>query len=89
MELMERRSFLKFTLGVAAAATSTAAATRTQAMPVIPPVEPPRTDAVEEPEPAVATPADVNAAQPETVQYWRYRHWRYRRWRWRRWRRWH
>jgi hypothetical protein len=85
MEMMERRSFLKFTLGVAAVAAGTAAVTRAEAMPVMAPVEPPRTGAEEKPTPAVATADDVNSAKPETVQWrWRRRwYWRRRRWWWR------
>jgi hypothetical protein len=89
METMERRDFLKLTLGIAAAAAVVGATTQSQAMPVLAPAEPqnPKTEAT--PEPAVATPKDVEDAQVENVQWWRRRrryYWR-RPWRWRRWRR--
>jgi hypothetical protein len=101
METMERRSFIKLTLGLAAVAAGTAAVTPSRAMPVMAPVEPPQPKAEAKPEPAVgtkpdteakpesavATQSDIDTVKPENVQYWR-RRWRYRRWRWRRrWRR--
>ena len=93
METMERRSFIKLTLGLAAVAAGTAAVTPSRAMPVMAPVEPARQDTEAKPEvnpdakpePAVATQNDIDAVKPENVQYWRWR--RRRRWRWRRWRR--
>jgi hypothetical protein len=97
METMERRSFIKLTLGLAAITAGTAAVMKpSQAMPVMAPVEPPRQDTEAKPEvnsearpePAVATQNDIDTVKPENVQYWR-RRWRWRRWRWRRrwWRR--
>jgi hypothetical protein len=88
MQTMERRGFLKLSLGIAAAAAVVGSTTRSQAMPVMAPVEP-KPDAA--PEAAVATPHDVEDAQVEKVQWWRWRRRRYywrRPWRWRRWRRW-
>jgi hypothetical protein len=91
MQTMERRGFLKLTLGIAAAAAVAGATTPSQAMPVLAPADPqsPKTEAT--PEPAVATPKDVEDATVENVQWWRWRRRRYfvrRPWRWRRWRRW-
>jgi hypothetical protein len=88
MQTMERREFLRLTLGIAAATAVVGATTQSQAMPVMPPAEP---KAEATPEPAVATPRDVEDAQVEKVQWWRWRRRRYyyrRPWRWRRWRRW-
>jgi hypothetical protein len=92
METMERRSFLKLTLGLAAVAAGTVAVVKpSQAMPVMAPVEPPRQDTEAKPEakpePAVATQNDIDTVKPENVQYyWRRRYWRRRYWRRRRWR---
>jgi hypothetical protein len=81
MEIMERRNFLKLTLGLAAVAAGTAAVTPSKALPVMAPVEPqqPKTEA--KPEPAVAAPNDIDAAKPENVR-WYWRRWHWRRWRW-------
>ena len=91
VETMERRGFLKLTLGIAAAAAVVGATTQSQAMPVLVPADPqsPKTEA--SPEPAVATPKDVEDATVENVQWWRWRRRRYYwrpRYHWRRWRRW-
>jgi len=90
METMERRGFLKLTLGIAAAAAVFGATIPSEAMPVTAPVEPERLP-TKAPDPAVATPEDIEDAKPEQVQYrrgywrrrwrWRRRYWRRRRWR--------
>lgn len=73
---MERREFLKLTLGFTAAAGALAAGamTNAQAAPMLPPqpnmVPPQDTPSVE---PAVTTQAEVDGMEAETVQYRRRR----------------
>ena len=85
MKTMERRGFLKLALGVAAAAGVAGATSRTEALPVAAAVQPQSPATAEAtPEPAVATPQDVEGAHVEKV-WWRRRWWWRRRcWGWRR-----
>jgi hypothetical protein len=84
MQTLERRSFLKLALGLAAVGVAAVSATQSQAMPTLAmPAQPP-IDKEPQPEPAIANQDDVADAAPEKVQ-WHYR--RYSRWHWRR--RWH
>lgn len=84
---MDRRGFLKFAFGVAAAGAATIAAAR--AAPLAPqaltdkPIEP---DLL--PQNAVANDDDLNEAQIEQVRWGRRRGWGRRRWGWRRRRYW-
>jgi hypothetical protein len=88
---MERRAFLKFMIAGAGAAAAVAASGEALALTSVPAVVPP----AEGPEPAVATPADLEQAKVEKAQwgyrrryYWRPRrrvwgrpvYWRARRW---------
>jgi hypothetical protein len=86
MEIMERRSFLKLTLGFAAVTAGTAAVTPSKALPVMAPIDPQQLTAETKPEPAVASQHDIDTMKPENVQ-WRWHGWRWRRWRWCRWHR--
>ena|SRR5262245_1163185 len=88
MDTMERRSFLKLTLGLAVITAVGAATARSEAMPVAP-IDPPRSDPEAKPEPAIAEQDDTDVTKAEPVQwYWRRRRrrwWRRRRyWYWRR-----
>lgn len=88
---MERREFLKLTLGFTAAAGAIAVTAATaQAAPMLPPANtmvPPagQKDALE---PAIATQDDIESMHPEQVRWgWRRRRWRRYYWRPRYWRR--
>jgi hypothetical protein len=87
---MERRNFLKLTVGLAAGATMLAASA--MAAPLPPMSTPqglvaPHSDTVK---PAVVSQNDVDHLKPEQVRWghrwhrrhggWRHRHWRHRRW---------
>jgi len=86
MDTMERRSFLKLSLGLAVVAAVGAVAAPSEAMPVAP-IDPPRSDPEAKPEPAIAEQDDTDVTKAEPVQwYWRRR--RRRRWWWRRRRYW-
>lgn len=79
---MDRRGFLKFAFGVAAAGAITVTAAR--AAPLAPqaltkPLEPDQL-----PQNAVANDDDLNEAQVEQVRWGRRRGWGRRRWGWRR-----
>jgi hypothetical protein len=96
-EIMERREFLKFSLGAVAGAAALAASANAAPLPPIQATQglaPPRGDSAE---PALATKNEVDRLQPEQVRWghhW-HRHWHRRHWGWRRWhhrhwhRRWH
>jgi hypothetical protein len=87
---MERRHFLKLTVGFAAGATALAASARAAPLPPIPVEQglvPPRGEAAQ---PAVVNQDDVDHLAPEQVRWghhW-HRRWRPRYWGWHR-RRWH
>jgi hypothetical protein len=87
---MERREFLKLTLGFTAAAGAIAVTAATaQAAPMLPSARnmvPPGSKDAPAAEPAIATQDDVDSMRPEQVR-WRRRHWRRRYWRPRVWRR--
>lgn len=86
---MERREFLKLTLGVAGVVAVGAAVTRAQAAPMVPPLGAPDLGAANTPQSAIATDRDIDGAAVEPVRWgWRRRGWRGRGWRRRRWRRW-
>ncbi|MGZ5874536.1 MAG: twin-arginine translocation (Tat) [Bradyrhizobium sp.] len=97
---MERRDFLKLTIGFLAGATALAASA--QAAP-LPPIATERTlvpSHGEGAEPAVVSQDDVDRLKPEEVRWghhghghghhwgWRHRHWHRRHWGWRH-RHWH
>jgi len=95
---MERRDFLKFTIGFVAGGAALAASA--QAAP-LPPVAVPQPADRDGAEPAVVSQADVDRLKPEEVRWghhghrhwhrhhgWRHRHW-HRRWHHRHWRRRH
>jgi hypothetical protein len=94
---MERRDFIKVTLGLAAGAAVLAASA--QAAPLLPQplAEEGRLPPVnKDVRPAVTTAEEANNLKPEEVRWWHRRHWGWRRrhWGWRRrhwgWRRrWH
>ncbi len=88
---MERRHFLKLTLGVVAGATALAAtATAAPLPPVLPQTDllPPHGETAQ---PAVVSQSEVDHLAPEQVRWgrhWHHRHWGHRR-HWHRWHRWH
>lgn len=90
---MERRHFLKLSLGLAAGATALAASAKAAPLPPVSAegLVPPRGEAAE---PAVVSQDDVDRLRPEEVRWghhWHRRwHWRHRRhWGWHRWHRRH
>jgi len=83
VDTMERRNFLKFTLGLVVVAAAGAAAAPTKAIPVAP-IDPPRSDSAATPEPRTSDHEDIDTLKAEPVRW----HWRRRRrrrwWYWRR-----
>jgi len=82
---MERRNFLKLTLGLAVATAAGAATVPSQAIPVAP-IDPPQPDPEVTLEPGVANQDDIDIAKVEPVR-WRWRRHRRRHHRWWYWRR--
>jgi hypothetical protein len=81
---MERRNFLKLTLGLAAATAAGTAIRPSEAMPVAP-VDPPRSDPELTPELGVANQDDIDVAKAEPTGWrWRRRRRHHRWWYWRR-----
>ena len=88
---MERRDFLKFAVGFAAAGAAATLAVSAQAAPLVPqPLnQSGRLPANEDARPAVTTSDEVDRLKPEEVRWghhWHHRHWGWRRrhWGWRR-----
>jgi hypothetical protein len=93
---MERRHFLKLTLGFVAGGAVLAASAKAAPLPPVSAergLMPPRGEAAE---PAVISQEDVDRLKPEQVRWghhwhghrhwgWHRRHWRRRHWGWRRW----
>lgn len=79
---MERRDFLKLTVGFAAGAAALAASAQAAPLPPVMPTQdlaPPRgEDAQSDAEPAVVTQDDVDHLKPEEVR-WGRRRWGFRR----------
>lgn len=83
MDTMQRRNFLKFTLGLAVITAAGAATAPAEAIPVAP-IDPPRSAPEVTPEPEISNRDDGDAAKAEPVRwYWRRRR-RRRWWYWRR-----
>src|SRR5439155_23409607 len=72
MDTMERRCFLKLTLGLAVVTAVGGITAPAVAMPVAP-IDPPRLDPEVTPEPAIASQDDIDVTKAEPVQWWRRR----------------
>jgi len=78
VDTMERRSFLKFALGLAAVTAASAGTVPAEAIPVAP-IDPPRSDPEAAPEPETSSQDDIDTVKAEPVG-WRRRRRRRRRW---------
>src|SRR5438093_8875134 len=78
VDTMERRSFLKFTLGLAVITAAGAATAPAEAIPVAP-IDPPRSDPEVTTEPRASDQEDLDTLKAEPVR-WRWRRRRRRRW---------
>jgi hypothetical protein len=82
--VMERRHFLKLTVGFVAGATALAASAQAAPLPpvsALPSLKPPHREGAE---PAVVSQHDVDHLKPEGVRWGPHWHWHHRHWGWHR-----